>query len=158
MDTSRLIAAVMLALGSGLVHATGPAHQVGGHEPAGSRETDVSASGDRMGMMSMPENMQKLRQQMMEIKRTQDPDKREALIERHRQSMQEMMRSMQTMQKPSTEAGQDGSMQRMNQRQDMLEQRMQMMQMMMDQMMQNQAAAEDTSRLRRNHDHRKQMK
>ncbi len=155
MKTNRLIAALALALSSGPVFATGPAHQVGGHEPADSQAEGESASGHPMGMMSMQADMQKLRQQMMEIKRTQDPDKREALIERHMQSMQEMMRSMQ---KAPEGAGQGGSMEMMNQRQDMMEQRMQMMQMMMEQMMQNQAAAEDTARVRRNHDHRKQMK
>jgi hypothetical protein len=116
-----------------------------------------------MPMTLMHEHMQKMRAQMQEIHRNDDPDKRDELLQAHMQDMQETMKMMmQHMHggKPITGQGgmkgpgdgpggmMTGDPQGMMQ---MMEQRRDMMQKMMDQMMQNQAAMEETRMMRDRH-------
>ncbi len=102
------------------------------------------------GMMSnMRVHMKKMMQQMQEIHKARDPDKRDRLTEEHMQSMQEGMKMMKgmgggMMMGESEPMGDDVRM-----RMDMMEQRMKMRQMMMDQMMQSREQANETHKIRR---------
>lgn len=185
MKTKTIVAVTTLLMSSGLALAAGDTQDQQSHhpEPAGTTAQPATAgSGGDMPMMPMHENMQKMHAQMEEIRRTEDPDKRDELIQSHIASMQEMMQMMHGgkpmmgqgmgMQGGKMMGGQQGDkmaasqgsmmgdqqagMMEMMNRQQMMQQRMDMMQMMMDQMMQNQAAIEETRMIRdRRHDHRK---
>ena len=126
------------------------------HHPGkqGQGQSMSSQQGGGMMMEKMQGHMKKMMQQMDEIHKTEDPDKREKLIDEHLKTMHEgmgMMRGMGGgMMMGGKKAGPmgDDTMMRMNK----MEQRMDMMQMMMDQMVQSQEAVEKTRKL---HDHRK---
>ncbi len=161
MKAHTLITLVTLAMSPGLVLATGAAHETGGHSkdsaPLGGQPMSGMTDGG-MSMMSMQKKMQEMRAQMATINKTQDPQRRDELVRQHMDSMREMMKTMQGGREGKPGMQQGGSMEKMMNQQKMMEQRMDMMQMMMDQMMQNQAAAEETQRIRaRIHDPR-QMK
>jgi periplasmic protein CpxP/Spy len=114
----------------------------------GTQGQGQSMSRQQQGSMSMEKmqaKMQQMQQQMEAIRNTEDPDKRDKLIDEHMKSMQQGMDMMSGM--GGGMMG-DDTMMRMNS----MEQRMDMMQMMMDQMVQSQGAIEDTRRM---HDHRK---
>jgi len=102
------------------------------------------------GMMeNMQAHMKKMMQQMQEIHKARDPDRRDRLTEEHMQSMQEGMKMMKgmgggMMMGKAKPTGADMPM-----RVDMMEQRMEMMQMMMDQMMQSREQANETHKIRR---------
>ncbi len=153
MKVKILVAVTTLLMGSGMTLAAGQSqeeHQAHHPEEAGTAaQQPMAGPGGDTPMMPMHEKMQKMRSQMTEIHQTEDPDKRDALIRSHMEDMQGMMKMMQGMHggKPMMGGPQGGMPQMMN-RQQMMGQRMDMMQMMMDQMMQNQAASEETRRLR----------
>jgi hypothetical protein len=175
MKAKTIVAVTTLLMSSGLVLASGEAQDQKAQHPeaagAAAQQTPAGPGGG-MPMMKMHENM---RAQMEEINRTEDPDKRDKLIQTHMTDMQGMMKMMQGMHggKPMKGAdgmmgqgmempggkkmdGQKGGMMEMMSNQKMMEKRMDMMQLMMDQMMQNQAAVEETRMIRdRRHDHRK---
>ena len=186
MKATTIVAVTTLLMSTGLVLAAGQTQEGKSHHPdsAGSTDQTVPAmSGGDMPMMAMQEHMQKMHAQMEEIRRTEDPDKRDELINAHMAEMQNMMKMMQDMhggnpmmgkggmmgqgmgmsggkmmggQQADKMAAPQGGMMEMMDRQQMMEQRMGMMQMMMDQLIQNQAASEETRMIRdRRHDHRK---
>ena len=190
MKAKTIVAVSTLLMSSGLALAAGEGQDQKSHHPqqAGTTLKQMPAGpGGGMQMMPMHEHMQKMHAQMEEIRRTEDPDKRDELIRAHRADMQEMMKMMQGMHggKPmmgqgmgmpggkmmggqprdrvaapqgGMMGGQQAGMMEMMDRQQMMQQRMDMMQMMMDQMMQNQAAIEETRMIReQRHDHRKMM-
>jgi hypothetical protein len=116
-------------------------------------------SGDKpmaQQMEKMHSHMQTMQEQMKEIKATKDPEKRKALMRKHRQSMHEGMMMMGNMDKgPMSKGGmqkkkqpmscaeddtQCQRMQLMENSQAAMQERMQMMQMMMQQMMEHQSA------------------
>ena len=184
MKAITMVAVTTLVMSSGLALAAGEAQGDKAHHPesAGAQQTPTG-SGGGMPMRQMHEHMQKMQAQMEQIRRTEDPDKRDELIQSHMASMQDMMKMMQGMhggksmmgpggmmgqgmdmhggkmmggQQGDQMAAPQGSKMEMMNRQQMMEQRMDMMQMMMDQMMQNQAANEETRMIReRRYDHRK---
>ncbi len=95
------------------------------------------------GMMeNMQIHMKEMMQQMQELHKTRDPDKRDLLLEEHMQTMREGMKMMQGMGGGMMGGDMPGRM-------DMMEQRIEMMQMMMDQMMQSQEQANETHKIRR---------
>ena len=102
-------------------------------------------SDDGKPMMRMQDQMQKMKSQMAEIKKTEDVDKRDTLIKEHRASMHNMMSMMQGMHsgKPMMEGK---MMDKCNK--DKHDKHMQMMQMMMEQMKMNQDATEKTIMMR----------
>ncbi|MCO6414517.1 MAG: hypothetical protein J5I92_17420 [Thiogranum sp.] len=124
------------------------------HNPSQGQGQSMSGQQGGTTMQKMQARMQEMRQQMETIRNTEDPDKRDMLIDEHMKSMQESMNMMSGMgggmmggQQKEGKTG-DDMMMRMNR----MEQRMDMMQMMMDQMVQSQEVVEETRRL---HDHRK---
>jgi len=163
MKAKTMVAVTMLLMSSGLVLAAGQSQEQQDHHPDSAGETTQGAPAMPVGgmpMMPMHAHMQKMRAQMAEIHRTEDPDKRDELIESHMTDMQGMMKMMHGMREGQSMMGQGGmmggqqgymmgmrTMEMMN-RQQMMEKRMDMMQMMMDQMMQNQAASEETRKMR----------
>jgi hypothetical protein len=161
MKANTMITLASLLLGSGFALAADDVQEHKQHHPdpaSAATQGAAARSGGEMSMMSMDKQMQKMRAEMEEIHRTKDPDKRDELIGTHMKEMQDMMKMMQgeksMMGKGMGMKGKsgDGSMDMMD-RQQMMEKRMDMMQMMMDQMMQNQAAVEETKKIRiRRHD------
>jgi hypothetical protein len=127
-------------------------YAVDAHQPdqQGQGQSMSGQQGSGMMMENMQANMKTMMQQMDEIRNTEDPDKRDKLIEEHMKSMQgnmEMMRGMgggmmMGMMGGKQQGGQMGG--DMTMRMDRMEQRMDMMQMMMDQMVQSQDAVEKT--------------
>jgi hypothetical protein len=191
MKAKTMVAVTTLLMSSGLVLATGQSQEQQIHHPdsaGGTTQVAPAMPGGSMPMMPMHEQMQKMRSQMAAIHRTEDPDKRDELIESHMEDMQGMMKMMHGMREGQPMMGQGGIMgqgmgmpggkmmggqqgdemaapqggmmggqqgcmmgmrtMKMMNRQQMMEKRMDMMQMMMDQMMQNQAAAEETRKMR----------
>lgn len=133
----------------------GAHHRADNSANAGQASTEYSGV---MPMKQMQESMQKMHSQMAEIHRTQDPEKRDELIEAHMKSMQDMMQNMMKMMQgggmmagqmgisgAGHQAGEGGdqklAIMSMMARQENLEKRMDMMHVMMDQMLQSQAAA-----------------
>ena len=113
MKVMTLIALSTLLVGSGNAVATGQQeHDL--HNPdaagAGSREGLEMRGNDDTSMMPMHEHMQKMRSQMAEIHRTEDPDRRNSLIEAHMESMRDMMKMMQEMHQGKSMMGQSSMM------------------------------------------------
>tara|TARA_R110002111_G_scaffold151735_4_gene218469 strand:- start:1956 stop:2357 length:402 start_codon:yes stop_codon:yes gene_type:complete len=130
---NTLIATILLT-SSSLIWAAGQGHDH--NQPAtSSSHAEKTMNKDSMSSM-MHKKMEKMRTQMEEIKKTDDPDKREKLIQSHQSSMHEMMKMM------HDKMGNDKEKN--------------MMMMMREQMMQNQAETEKTNKIR--HDHRRSNK
>ena len=176
MKAKTILAVTTLVMSAGVALAAEDKQEHKAHHPDAAGVTDKGNSampGGGMPMMQMNEHMQKMRTQMAEIHRTEDPDKRDELIQSHMADMQAMMKMMQGMHGGKSMMGQGGmmgqgmtggkmmggqqaGMMEMMNRQQMMEQRMDMMQMMMNQMVQERAAREETRKIReRRHDHRK---
>ena len=186
MKAKTILAVTTLVMSAGIALAAEDKQEHKTHHPDAAGVTAKGNSampGGGMPMMQMKEHMQKMRTQMAEIHRTEDPDKRDELIQSHMADMQEMMKMMQGMHggksmmgqgmtggkmmggqqgdnvaapQGGMKGGQQAGMMEMMNRQQMMEQRMDMMQMMMNQMVQDQAAREETRKIReRRHDHRK---
>ena len=110
-------------------------------------------SDDGKPMMRMQDQMQKMKSQMTEIKKTDDVDKRDALIKEHRASMHKMMGMMQGMHTGKPMMGskkmEDKKMGNCNmEKHAKHKEHMQMMQMMMKHMMKNQDETEKTIMMR----------
>lgn len=113
MKTKTIVAVTTLLMSSGVALAAGDAPDQQSHHPDPAGATAQAAPavpGGGMPMMPMHENMQKMHAQMDEIRRTEDPDKRDELIQAHIASMQEMMQMMQGMHGGKPMMGQDGMM------------------------------------------------
>jgi hypothetical protein len=78
----------------GIALATDQSQQHKAHYPDSGVATDQGASAMPGGGMPMHEQMQKMQAQMAEIHRTEDPDKRDALIQSHMADMQNMIKVM----------------------------------------------------------------
>lgn len=124
---------------------TSALYAVDSHHPEKQEQGQLMSSqqsGDMM-MENMQAHMQKMNQQMDEIRATEDPDKRAELIDEHMKSMHEGMNMMRGMDGNMMMGGKqqgapmsDDMASRMNR----MEQHMDMMQMMMDQVIQTQDA------------------
>jgi hypothetical protein len=125
----KTLLATTLLLSSSLLWAAGQGHD---HDQQ-TKSSHVEKTMDMGSMPMMKDKMSKMQSQMEEIKKTDDPEKREQLIQAHKSSMHDMMKMMQDKMGNDKEKN--------------------MMMMMMDQMMQNQDATEETNRIK--HDHRK---
>jgi hypothetical protein len=118
------------------------------------------------GMMgNIPQHMKKMMQQMNDIRNTQDPDKRDRLIDEHMKNMQQGMKMMGggmmgndmmsggMMGMSKMDMGKDKVMgtdkAAMQQRMNMMENKMNMMQGMMGQMMQSDAERVKTIKMRK---------
>ena len=158
MKAKIMIAVTALWMSYGLAQTTGNTLELKANHPnavGGTVQGAQAMPGGGKSMLPMHEYMQKMRTQMDEINKTEDPDKRDELIESHMADMQSMMKMMGGQQDDKVTAPQGGMMEMMS-NQQMMKKRMDMMQMMMDQMMQSQAAGEETRMIReRRHDHRK---
>jgi len=148
-----LTAAFALTLPTFTVYAE-QAHHPEQQKTAG----DMPAQGMGDMMEKMQQHMKKMMQQMQAIHATDDPEKRDKLLQEHMQSMHEGMQMMRSMgggmmkgmmgeggggmMKGMMGKGDTGMMKRgdKDMRHQMLEQRMDMMQMMMEQMMQHREA------------------
>ena len=179
MKVKTMAVMTTLLMNSGLVLATGNTMEQKANHPnavGGTTQEAPAKPGGTMPMKPMHEHLQKMRTQMAEINRTEDPDKRDELIESHMADMQSMMKMMHGMreqqsmmgkggmmgkgmgmpggkmmggQQGDTMAAPQGGMVEMMNRQKMLEHRLDIMEMMMEQMMQNQAASEKTRKYRK---------
>ncbi|MGB7932356.1 MAG: hypothetical protein WCH04_09030 [Gammaproteobacteria bacterium] len=100
MNAMTMVAATTLLMSSSLALAAGETqdHEAHHPEPADATAQQMPAgSAGGMPMMQMHEQMQKMHAQMEEIRRTEDPDKRDELIQSHMADMQGMMKMMQDM-------------------------------------------------------------
>jgi len=164
MKAKPMLAMTALILSSGLVLAAGQPTDHEAHHPDSAADAAADAPAMSEGCMAM---MKEMRSQMARIHETEDPVKRDELIQAHMASMREMMEKMQDMHGENSmmlqsmnmsgekmmddkTAGSHGGMM-VGPQTGMMEkmaQHMDMMQMMMDQMMQNQDAREETQKLR----------
>lgn len=173
MNVKIMVAVTTLLMNSGLAMATGNTMEQKANHPnavGGTVQVAPAKPVGGMPMKAMHEHLQKMRSQMAEINRTEDPDKRDELLESHMADMQSMMKTMHGMRDEQSKMGQgmgmrggkmmggqqgdkmaapQGGMMEMMNHQKMLEHRMDIMEMMMDQMMQNQAASEKTRKYRK---------
>lgn len=100
MKAKTMVAVTTLLMSSSLALAAGETqdHQAHHPEPADATAQQMPAGlAGGMPMMQMHEQMQKMHAQMEEIRRTEDPDKRDELIQAHMADMQGMMKMMQDM-------------------------------------------------------------
>lgn len=162
-----LVAVMLLASPLAALHADDDHHD--GKKTRAESKSMADATGmDGEKCKDMQPQMKKMMQQMQEIRRTEDPDKRDKLMEEHMQTMQEGMKKMQgmggamMMKKGKMDRGAkgkaDASGEDMPMRMQDMEQRMGMMQMMMDQMMQRQEQEQETSKIRKKQSGRGKMK
>ena len=100
MKAKTMIAVTTLLMSAGLALAAEEAQDHKAHHPeaAGATAQQMPAGpGGGMPMMPMHEHMQKMHAQMEEIRRTEDTDKRDELIDAHMTEVQNMMKMMQDM-------------------------------------------------------------
>jgi len=113
MKAKTLVAVTTLLMSPGLVLAADQTQDHKARHPDSGAATTQGApptAGGGMSMMPMHEHMQKMRAQMAEIHRTEDPDKRDELIKSHMSDMQDMMKMMQSMHGGKPMMGQGGMM------------------------------------------------
>lgn len=134
MKAKTMAVMTALLMGSGTVLAAGGGADHEAHHPNSAGNTTQGSNtmhDGGMPMMQTDKHMQKMRAQMDEIRRTDDPVKRDKLIQAHMAEMQGMMKMMEMMK------GMHGGKAMMGQ----------------DGMMGNQQAA--TEKTRKRHDHQK---
>lgn len=108
MNATTMVAVGVLLTGSGLAPAAAQPQEHQAQQPDTGAATGREAPAMPGGGMPMQEQMQKMRSQMAEIHRTEDPDKRDELIHAHLETMQEMMKMMQGMHGGQAMMGQGG--------------------------------------------------
>ena len=107
MKAKTMVAVTTLLMSSSLALAAGEAQDHKAHHPESPGAIGQETPSATAGGMPM---MQKMQAQMVEIRRTEDPDKRDELIQSHMADMQRMMKMMQDMHGDKSMMGAGGMM------------------------------------------------
>ena len=139
MKTLITAIALTAALSTPVFAGSDHDHQEGGGMKDGVMQGEMMGMMDQKNMGEMHGNMQEMKKVMADIKQETDPKKRQQLMHKHMQSMQQGMGMMMGDMKRehAMEGHKEMSVMQMNERMGMMEKHMKMMQMMMDQMMQH---------------------